>query len=290
LQISLFTLQIKLLVMLSEPPQQIAHTLPSMNNSNCPCPYCGSKNTKYNALKVYWRCLDDSCEKTFEGVPPADTESDNRPQKIFLSYGHDENSELVTALKERLERPPFSHEVWIDQEQIKFTQDWRQRITQGILESHRVLSFLSRHSVRDPGVCLDEIGIALSTRHGAIATLLVEPEEDVAIPASVSHIQYLNLSQWKQARANGDVAWNRWLDEQVAVIGNVIAGNSGFAGDMDDLQKALTPIPQWSRLGAYVDRAFIGRQWLFDELETWRLKPLEQRLFFITGGPAILRT
>ena len=97
--------------------------------------------------------------------------------KIFFSYPHGDNAQLVERLKQDLEAR--GHEVWFDIAEIKTGDDWRNRITRGILESQQVVAFLSKHSVRDPGVCLNEIAIALADKGDAIVTVLVEPEEEV---------------------------------------------------------------------------------------------------------------
>src|ERR1700751_2269931 len=68
--------------------------------------------------------------------------------RIFLSYGHDANEELVRRIKADLEKR--GHDVWFDKSEIKFGDDWRRQITDGIIGSNRVLSFLSKHSTRNP--------------------------------------------------------------------------------------------------------------------------------------------
>lgn len=253
------------------------------------CPHCGSSDTKYNPVKSYWRCRNDACEETFEGAFPTELHTEGsqlfKSQKIFISYGHDQNTELVKELKTRLEKA--GHQIWIDYEQIDKAQDWRYQITKGIRESDRVLSFLSKHSVRDPGVCLDEIGIALSDRHGAIATLLVEPENEVKAPASVSHIQYFNLSNWREKREQGDAVWQTWLDEQGRQILEIIARETGFAGEMDSLKQKLTPLAQHQLLGSLVKQVFVGRDWVFKAIEQWRTGQLNQPLFLVSGGPGM---
>ena len=95
--------------------------------------------------------------------------------RIFLSYGHDSNEELVRRIKADLEKR--GHDVWFDknpekEKGIRPGDDWRRAITDGIVGSHRVLSFLSKHSTRDPGVCLDEIAIAIGVKGGNIQTIL----------------------------------------------------------------------------------------------------------------------
>ena len=96
------------------------------------------------------------------------------PLRIFLSYGHDANEELVRRIKADLEKR--GHDVWFDKNEIKFGDEWRRAITDGITGSNRVLSFLSKHSTRDPGVCLDEIAIAIGVKGGNIQTILVESD------------------------------------------------------------------------------------------------------------------
>jgi len=242
------------------------------------CPYCASVDTRFKEKAGQWECHD--CEKRFD-APDAKSW---RAQRIFLSYGHDDNTPLVFALQERLESA--GHIVWIDQTQIKAGDDWRLAIKKGLLESDRVLSFLSKHSTRDPGVCLDEIGIALAHRHGAIATLLVEPVEQVQPPPSLSHIQYLNLANWKQERNAGEPHWGQWLDAQAAVIVDIIGRNAGFAGDMDELQRLLKPQIHSGRLGNLVERGFCGRDWLFDEISAWRSRQPE-RTFWLVADPGM---
>ncbi len=68
--------------------------------------------------------------------------------RIFLSYGHDGNEVLVSRIKNDLINR--GHDVWFDKTEIRFGDDWRRAITDGITESNRVLSFLSRHSTREP--------------------------------------------------------------------------------------------------------------------------------------------
>jgi len=242
------------------------------------CPNCGSADTHFLKKSQQWEC--ENCEKRFD--PPGETA--NRTQRIFLSYGHDDNSPLVQALYERL--AAAGHQVWIDQAKIKVGDDWRLAIKKGLLESDRVLSFLSKHSTRDPGVCLDEIGIALAHRHGAIATLLVEPIKDVSPPPSIAHIQYLDLSHWREERDQGESHWNAWLDEQASKVLDVINRNAGFSGDMDELQRLLLPLTHGGRIGSLIERGFVGREWLLKDIEEWRMSSTE-RTFWLMAEPGM---
>ncbi len=92
--------------------------------------------------------------------------------RIFLSYGHDKNTPIAQRIKKDLEAA--GHSVWIDSSEIKAGDDWRRSIVNGISNSDWTLGLLSKHSVRTPGVCLDELAIALHIKGGTIATVLVE--------------------------------------------------------------------------------------------------------------------
>ena len=120
--------------------------------------------------------------------------------KIFLSYGHDSNAPLIMKIKEYLSADldgRKGHEVWIDTSEIKAGEDWRRKITEGVVQSNVVLAGLSNHSTREPGVCRDELNISIGVKGGNIKTILLEPSDIVSPPAVISHIQWLDMSDWK---------------------------------------------------------------------------------------------
>ncbi|MCH7226862.1 TIR domain-containing protein, partial [Haloferula sp. A504] len=246
------------------------------------------------------------------------------PLRIFLSYGHDANEELVRRIKADLEKR--GHDVWFDKNDIKFGDDWRREITDGITGSHRVLSFLSKHSTRDPGVCLDEIAIAIGVKGGNIQTILVESETEVKPPASISHIQWLDMHDWKARKESGSGvppehpesghsdSWETWYQAKLAEIIRVVESDESrrFAGEIETLSGHLKPIASDSRISTLLRKGFIGRQWLFDAIENWRnpgtaglptgssesipnlQSPIPNlhsstpsRLFWITGDPGV---
>ncbi len=99
------------------------------------CPNCPSTNVIFSKKRGAYVCED--CEQVLPEKPV-------EPMRIFLSYGHDDNEPLVRRIKADLEKR--GHDVWFDKNDIKFGDDWRRAITDGITGSHRVLSFLSKHS------------------------------------------------------------------------------------------------------------------------------------------------
>ena len=248
------------------------------------CPYCGSPNTIWKDKAKNWECL--SCEKRFE---PAD-ESIPHKLKIFLSYGHDENTALVERIKADLSKPENGgHDVWIDTSKIKFNDDWRRAITDGIHHSDLLLAFLSKHSVRDPGYCRDELAIALGDKGCTVSTVLVESSAEVKAPVSLRLTQSLDMHQWKEQKEKGTDAFEAWYAEKFAEIRRVLNDPTTqyFAGEIEYLAEKLTPVPYAARIGELLSKGFVGREWLVNEINNWREYQPEKRVFCITGEPGI---
>ena len=126
--------------------------------------------------------------------------------KIFLSYGHDSNAPLIEKIKEYLSKDADGspkHEVWMDKSEIKPGKDWREKITKGITPSDVVLAGLSKHSTQESSVCRNELTISIGVKGGNIKTILLEPSDTVAPPAMISHIQWLDMSDWKKHEKEG---------------------------------------------------------------------------------------
>ena len=128
------------------------------------CPYCSSDNVYYSKKRACFVCED--CEENFT---QEEVSEDTKSQKLFFSYGHDENVPLVLRLKRDLEAR--GHQIWFDKSNIKVGDDWREDITHGLLEASEVLSFLSMPVVRSllVFVILVEKFIIFSIKSGRIA-------------------------------------------------------------------------------------------------------------------------
>ncbi len=235
------------------------------------------------------------------------------PLRIFLSYGHDANEELVRRIKADLEER--GHDVWFDQNEIKAGDHWRRSITDGITGSQKFVAFLSKHSTRDPGVCRDEIAIALGVKGGNIQTILVESEAEVQPPVNIGHVQWLDMHDWKERQERGSGvspenldSWETWYQGKLAEIVRVVESDESrrFAGEIETLATHLKPIRSDARIYDLLKKGFFGRQWIFDAIETWRnpgnagpqtgSSPFDirnssfetpSRLFWITGDPGV---
>lgn len=244
------------------------------------CPNCGEADLLYNDKRLQFICKD--CGHVFAAEQPI------APLRIFLSYGHDGNEELVRRIRADLEAR--GHDVWFDKSRIKAGDDWRRAITEGIVDSNRVLSFLSKHSTRDPGVCLDEIAIAIGVKGGNIQTILVEGEWETKPPASISHIQWLDMHDWRERRDAGESEWERWYGGKLADIVAVVESEETrrFAGEIRTLADHLQPVSSAARMGELLSRPMVGRAWLLDAVDQWRAQASRgPRLLWIMGAPGV---
>lgn len=207
--------------------------------------------------------------------------------KIFLSYGHDSNAPLIEKIRDYLStdaKGNLKHEVWIDTSEIKAGMNWREKIVKGLLESDIVLAGLSEHSTKEPGVCRDEISISIGVKGGNIKTILLEPSNKVAPPAMISHIQWLDMSDWRKYETEGFDS--DYFQEKFRQIADMIETpeNERFNGEITQLKEALEPISSISRIKSLTEKEMYGRKWLYEKIEEWD-KSSSQRLFWIVAGP-----
>ena len=201
--------------------------------------------------------------------------------KIFISYPHDDNAAIVDKL--RIDLEARGHELWMDKSQIREGDEWRSKITRGIQDSQQVVAFLSKHSVRDPGVCLNEMAIALAEHGEAMVTVLVEPEKDVSAPISISHIQWLNISDWKE-RAQDPEWYKTQLDKLVTIIENPASATRN--DELETLKRALNPMNFYADISPHLP-TFFGRKWIIDQFNDWLVNQPDRKVFRIEGGPGL---
>ena len=222
--------------------------------------------------------------------------------QVFLSYGHDPAStELVSRVEKDLQDLGWT--TWMDRSEIRFGDDWRQQITKGIHESQHVLAFLSDHSTRKPGVCRQEIAIALGPHKGHVYTILVEHASKVKPPLIISHLQWLDMHQWRELRDQKPEAAEALYRESLRKIVEVLEKNQPFSGDIEELRCWLKPWDSTSDLIAS-EEGFTGRRWLLEglvdppsdsmepgeeqkigEIESWRRNISGPTIFWISAGP-----
>jgi tetratricopeptide (TPR) repeat protein len=218
--------------------------------------------------------------------------------KIFLSYGHDDNTPMVERIRKDLEAR--GHEVWIDTSQIKAGDDWRRSIAQGVQDAQKTLAMLSRHSVREPGVCRDELAISLANGGDqSLVTVLLESEKEVSPPLLVSHILWVDFSQWKEKSKQGGAEYEAWYARGLERIVTILESQKDYEDEITELRRLLHISPTqltWVQHMAWLlRRGFVGREWLEEEITTWLQEKIsfeQQRetgrnIFCLTAGPGV---
>jgi tetratricopeptide (TPR) repeat protein len=252
------------------------------------CPHCYSIDSTWKPKAAKWEC--NSCEERFDGPAPDSASPSPKPslsdkaanpKKIFFSYGHDANRELVDLFKADLEKR--GHTVWIDYKEIGTWSDWKGKITQGIHDSGMAIAFLSLHSTRDPGVCRNEIAMALH-HFGVVYPVMVEQVPFDSIPVTIAHLQWPDLTQWKEKKES-DLDFERWYEEKLLEIVNRIEGEATrFASEIDVLRKVLRPSTFEGKFAQHLE-GFVGREWVFSAYEQWLEHQPDSRVFWLNAGP-----
>lgn len=203
--------------------------------------------------------------------------------KLFFSYGHDKNEEIVLRLKADLERR--KHSIWIDKSSIKSGDDWRRTITSGILESELMMSFASNHSVRKPGVCLDELMIAVSVKGAQVQTVLLE--SDVIPPANIGYRQYIDMSKWQEMKDSRD--FENWYAEKLNEIIRVIESpeTAKYVEEIEYLKEQLCPDLSTMKKDRLQQEFFCGREWLSQSVAEWIRDKDAPKILLIDGAPGI---
>ena len=202
--------------------------------------------------------------------------------KLFISYGHPQ-AEICRRICDVLRAR--GHQVWFDETHILHGADWRAEIVNGIITSEGVLSMIDRHSVRDPGVCLDEMSIAIGVRGGNIRYVLLEKQDLAEPPASMTTRQWLDMSDWRDHE--DDSAWFEIkMDELIKMVES--RENLEFTGLIEDLRRKLPMCHvSTSKQDSLLHQPFIGRAWVKDRVDKWLDDPEGTKICFVYGDPGI---
>lgn len=214
------------------------------------------------------------------------------PIRVFVSYGHPESEicrEILEAIRAR-ETPRY--EPWFDESDIRTGDNWRRSIQEGIKNSQQVVACLSPHSTREGGVCLDELAIAVGVQGeygGKVHSILLGPEKEVKPPATVGQNQWLDMSDWREKKAQGPDAYARWFQTKMQELFRVLESreNVTFNGEIQELRQQLNVYSDTSTQYALLKKPYVGRKWLEEEVEQWLDDPHGKKICLLSGVPAV---
>ena len=238
------------------------------------CIYCGSEDVIYRKFHHIWECQD--CGESFD---PDERERMTEEINVFFSYAHDDkNSENGAVVVDRLkqlieEKSDRKIKIWLDTYSIPRNKDWRELITGGIVESDRFVGFMSRKALRDPGVCRDELGIAVGSRYGIISCVLLEGERTLNPPAEFTERQWIDLSDWKKKRDEGEAEFERFLNDAADELIGILRDPETlrFNHEVKKLKESLgiSAVDEMTRNDELLKFKMTGRGWLENIINTW---------------------
>ena len=238
------------------------------------CIYCGSEDVIYRKFHHIWEC--QNCGESFD---PDERERMTEEINVFFSYAHDdENFENGAVVVDRLkqlieEKSDRKIKIWLDTYSIPRNKDWRELITGGIVESDRFVGFMSRKALRDPGVCRDELGIAVGSRYGIISCVLLEGERTLNPPAEFTERQWIDLSDWKKKRDEGEAEFERFLNDAADELIGILRDPETlrFNHEVKKLKESLgiSAVDEMTRIDELLKFKMTGRGWLENIINTW---------------------
>ena len=184
---------------------------------------------------------------------------------------------LAKAFKEK------EYDVWFDEDRLTGGVLWEDYIEEGLKwvakdPDGRMVLIMTPHSVRRPeGFCLNELAYALDLHLPILPIMLVWTTP----PLSIYRYQWLDLTHSK-----GDSSFI----EDFKKILIAIECDTPYASEKDHrLERLLDPLDYSNDIALY-QPSFIGREWLFKDIDEWLSDPRASRVFFITGLPGIGKT
>ncbi len=235
------------------------------------CPYCNSDDILFSIKKNVYVC--GNCNKTFVPVDLVKTKDITNQKgglQLFFSYGHDSNRDLVERIKDDLERR--GHHVWIDTSRIKPGDNWRKDILNGVLNSSKIIAFLSSYSTRKPCVCIDELKIAVCVKGASVKTVLLESENKVELPSTISDIQWVDMSDWSSVKNSQEKDFEAWYHNKFEELCTAIESNDTLElnGEINWLKRELRPNLNQEKEHQLLEKEFCGREWLNNYIKEWQ--------------------
>ena len=209
--------------------------------------------------------------------------------KLFFSYGHDNHSEIVHRLAEKIKELDDNMDIWIDTDKIPRDSHWRNEITKGIIESRSVIAFLSAYSAREESVCRDELSIAISSKYGMIKTILLEPAGSFTPPSLLTEYQWGDMSNYPDYIDQGEDVFDKYLEEEAQKIIQLVNSDEIQEYDREIRElRELLGLPETdvlTRFDELLGNELIGRTWLLEKIKAWVEDPHGSQIMMLYGKP-----
>ncbi len=177
--------------------------------------------------------------------------------------------------------------IWIDYDGIAAGDDWRDKITEAIINSDFVLSLLSTYGLRKAGVCLDELAIALSCNRRNIRPVKIERDVERMVPPTIAGIQFFDLSEWREIPQDRFDAWFGQKMEELEKV--CFTQHIEYENKIQNIKNRLHCSPKFSRELFELGKDFQKRNWLDEKLLDW-IEGDDRRLCLLVGFPGFCKS
>lgn len=208
------------------------------------------------------------------------TSERGRP-KLFISYGRKDASDLASRLNQELSARGF--DVWLDKSKLRGGKAWEQQIVDALRVTDVMIAILSPHSTRrndeheGDSVCLDELAFA-RFEHPPTPIVPVLGVHGATLPLTVLRLHYIDFVD----ALLSEKLFETKLAELLAAIDDAVSGRPKYR----DWDSWLSPAVDFGLFLYLKHRGFVGRDWLFEQIERWRTAAAEPALL-IVGEPGL---
>ncbi len=199
--------------------------------------------------------------------------------EIFLSYGHDNYSDIILDIQKLLEKEGFS--VWIDKNRLQPSSDWEEKIEEAIKKHEKFIFCITPHSVRRPdGYCLNEISYAVMLKKEIIPIMI--DDSGAMPPLSICRLQWLDLLNIHNLKGE---EYTKKLHNVVETLSSIVKNESSV--NLSDRYTSLNGILSPEDFSLDIEKhtaKFVGRKWIIDEIMAWSKDIETSRILWISAG------
>ncbi len=191
-------------------------------------------------------------------------------KKVFVSYGHDHFQSVVEQFVDSLKNEGYT--VFMDSKNpsddgkgvvygIRPAYDYNDEIDDAICGCDAFIFFMTKHSVRREGYCLNEITRAQEKNKLLIPIML----EQVTVPLNICRIQYIGFPVSYNDATQQAVYSEETFSEVFSKVVSCIEKKSVLS------DRALVELESPSTLYMLQELCndFVGREWMMEQISNW---------------------
>lgn len=231
--------------------------------------------------------MDENIKSEFSNSDTPKEASSSGRNSLFLSYAHKDDSIRQRIYDYLVGKNYECHYDWESAQGIDAGDNWRDRIGGMIKSAHgNVIALLSGESMKEGGVCRNELAIALNVENGRVQPILIAPESALDIPPSIVHVQWLDMSDWVE-RAKEPAAFDAWFEGRMKKLHEALQNSDFFSfnEEITELSRKLEVRQNLSKVYSLLAKDFYGREWLTNYVGEWAQNADSPQMLVLLGDP-----